>query len=49
MHPYAGIALAIAGVLLGAWLAIAFADWNKQQACATSGRRNCDASIATPR
>jgi hypothetical protein len=41
MNPYAGIVLAIIAVVLGAWLALAFADWNKRQACLTAGGRNC--------
>lgn len=41
MNPYAGIVLAIIAAVLGAWLALSFADWNKQQACVTAGGRNC--------
>jgi hypothetical protein len=41
MNPYAGLVLAIIAVVLGAWFALAFADWNKQQACAAAGGRHC--------
>lgn len=41
MNPYVGLLLAVIAVVLGVWLALAFADWNKQQACATAGGRHC--------
>jgi hypothetical protein len=41
LNPFAGLVLAIIAAALGVWLALAFADWNKQQACAAAGRRNC--------
>jgi len=36
-----GIAAFILAALLLAWFAVEFAAWNKEQACATAGRRNC--------
>lgn len=44
MNNYIAIILAIIAVLLVAEFAVEFADWNKQQECASSGRRNCGAS-----
>jgi hypothetical protein len=41
MNPFAGLLLALIAVVLGAWLALAFADWNMQLAWVTAGRRNC--------
>jgi hypothetical protein len=45
VNPYAGLVLAIIAAVLGAWLALAFADWNKQQACVTAGGRNCPGAL----
>ena len=41
MNQYIAIILAIIAVILLAEFAVEFADWNKQQECASSGRRNC--------
>ena len=41
MNHYIAIILAIVAVLLLAEFAVQFADWNKEQECASSGRRNC--------
>jgi hypothetical protein len=38
---YVGVLVAIVAVVLLAWFVSAFSDWNKEQACATSGGRNC--------
>jgi hypothetical protein len=38
---YLYIIAAIAGVLIAAELLVEFHDWNKMQACATSGGRSC--------
>lgn len=38
---YIAVVIAIIAVVLLGWFASEFADWNKQQACATSGGRNC--------
>lgn len=35
----------IAVVLLGEFV-VQFSDWNKEQACATAGRRNCGAGTS---
>jgi hypothetical protein len=40
---YLGVLIAILAAILLSWFALEFADWNKQQACATSGGRNCGA------
>ena len=43
--------LVIAGVIVAAvllaWFALEFADWNKQQSCILSGRRNCGSASTT--
>jgi hypothetical protein len=44
MRPSALIVAIVAGLLAIVALTFfvnEFADWNKQQACATAGRRNC--------
>lgn len=41
MNNYLAIILAIVAVLLIGEFVVEFADWNKEQACASSGRRNC--------
>jgi hypothetical protein len=38
---YIGVIIAIVAVFLLGWFVSAFSDWNRQQACATSGGRNC--------
>jgi hypothetical protein len=38
---YLFILAAIVGVLVATELLVEFHDWNRQQACATSGSRNC--------
>ena len=38
---YVAVVVAIIAVVLLGWFVSAFSDWNKQQACATSGGRNC--------
>jgi hypothetical protein len=43
---YLGVLVAIVAAILLSWFALEFADWNKQQACATSGGRNCGAPRA---
>ena len=43
MNNYLAVILAIIAVILVAEFAVEFADWNKQQECASSGRRNCGA------
>jgi hypothetical protein len=40
MH-YLFIVLGIVGALAAAELLVEFHDWNRQQACATAGGRNC--------
>jgi len=39
------IVAAVIAVLLGSQLLFSLADWNRQQACATGGGRNCAPSI----
>jgi hypothetical protein len=41
MNHYLAVILAIIAVLLLGEFAVQFADWNKEQACASAGRRNC--------
>jgi hypothetical protein len=41
---YLYLVLAIVAALLLGEFAVKFADWNKMQACATAGGRNCGAS-----
>lgn len=41
MNNYVAIILAIIAVLLLGEFAVQFADWNKEQACVSAGRRNC--------
>ncbi len=36
-----GIAGFILAAVILAWFAVEFAAWNKEQACAMAGRRNC--------
>jgi hypothetical protein len=38
---YIAVVVAIIAVVLLGWFVSAFSDWNKQQACASSGGRNC--------
>jgi hypothetical protein len=38
---YLGVLAIIVAAVLLVWFVNAFVDWNKQQACATSGGRNC--------
>jgi hypothetical protein len=45
---YLGVLVAIVATVLLSWFALEFADWNKQQACATSGGRHCGAPAAYP-
>jgi len=40
------VGVIVAAVLL-AWFALEFADWNKEQSCALSGRRNCSSTSTT--
>lgn len=47
MNHYLAIILAIIAVVLIGEFVVEFADWNKEQACATSGGRNC-AGIRIP-
>lgn len=39
------ILAAVIAVLLGSQLLFSLSDWNRQQACATGGGRNCAPSI----
>jgi hypothetical protein len=41
MNNYVAVILAIIAVILVGEFVIQFADWNKEQACVSSGRRNC--------
>jgi hypothetical protein len=41
MKNYVVLALVIVAVILLGEFVFQFADWNKTQACATSGGRNC--------
>jgi hypothetical protein len=41
MKHYIAIIIAIIAVLLLGEFAVQFAAWNKEQECASSGRRNC--------
>ena len=41
MNNYVAVILAVIGVILVAEFVVEFADWNKEQACVSSGRRNC--------
>jgi hypothetical protein len=43
MNPRALIAIVVAviAVIMASQLLFAFNDWNRQQACATGGGRNC--------
>jgi len=44
LTPRALVAAIVGGLIAVAaltWFVNEFADWNKQQACATAGRRNC--------
>jgi len=41
MNNYLAVILAIIAVILLGEFVVEFADWNKEQACASSGRRNC--------
>jgi hypothetical protein len=43
---YLGVLVVIAAAILLSWFALDFADWNKEQACATSGGRRCGVSHA---
>lgn len=43
---YLGVLVVIAAAVLLSWFALDFADWNKEQACATSGGRKCGGSHA---
>ncbi|MDE2167554.1 MAG: hypothetical protein KGJ66_14605 [Alphaproteobacteria bacterium] len=47
MNPRALIAIvaAVIAVIAASQLLFAFYDWNRQQACATGGGRNCAPSI----
>jgi hypothetical protein len=47
MNNYIAVILAIIAVIVIGEFVIEFADWNKQQACATSGRRNCAGAVHT--
>jgi hypothetical protein len=44
MRNYIVLILAIIAVVLLGEFVMEFADWNKTQACATSGGRNCAAA-----
>jgi len=41
MNNYVAVILVIIAVILVAEFAVEFADWNKEQACVSAGRRNC--------
>src|SRR5260221_12217109 len=41
MNNYVAIILAVIAVILVAEFVVEFADWNKEQACVSAGRRNC--------
>ncbi len=41
MNNYVAVILAVIAVILVAEFVVEFADWNKEQACVSSGRRNC--------
>jgi hypothetical protein len=41
MNNYIAIILAIVAVLLVSEFVKEFSDWNKEQACAAAGQRNC--------
>jgi hypothetical protein len=43
---YLGVLVAVVATVLLSWFALEFADWNKQQACATSGGRHCGGAPA---
>ena len=43
-RTYLGVAAAVVAALLLAWFAVEFSDWNKQQECVLSGRKNCAAT-----
>jgi hypothetical protein len=43
---YLGVLIVVAAAILLSWFALDFADWNKEQACATSGGRKCGVSHA---
>ena len=47
MNPFAGLALALVAAALGIWFAVSFADWNKQQACVTTGGKRCGGAPVT--
>jgi hypothetical protein len=38
---YLGVLAAVIAAVVLAWFAMEFADWNEQQSCVLSGRRNC--------
>jgi hypothetical protein len=44
MNNYIVLLGVIVAVVLLGWFVSAFSDWNKQQACATAGLRNCGVS-----
>jgi hypothetical protein len=53
-EPRQGLALlgvlgAVVAAILLAWFAMEFADWNKLQECALSGRRNCAPATSSTR
>jgi len=48
-RTYVGLAVGIAAALLLAWFALEFAEWNKLQTCALSGRKNCAPSSTSTR
>ena len=41
MKNYIVLALVLAAAIALGEFVVAFADWNKMQACATAGMRNC--------
>lgn len=46
LRTYLGAASAVVAALLLAWFAMEFADWNKQQSCVLSGRKNCVPAVS---
>ena len=48
-RTYVALVIGIVAALLLAWFALEFAEWNKLQTCALSGRRNCAPTAPTTR
>ena len=48
-RTYVLLGVGVAAALLLAWFALEFAEWNKLQACALSGRKNCAPATSTTR